>query len=65
MLVTTTLVFLAFAMWTAVSWLRAGVAPHAQAAALRERAWVRLRFLAGLGVFLVFAYAVYLSHVGR
>ncbi len=65
MLVTTTLVFLAFAAWTATDWLRALVAPRPQAAVLRKEAWIRLRFLGGLGVFLVFEYAVYLSHTGR
>lgn len=65
MLVSTTLVFLAFALWTAIGWLRTVAAPRAQAPVLRERAWVRLQFLGGLGVFLAFEYAVYLSHAGR
>ena len=64
MLVTTTLICLAFAAWTAIGWVRALVASRAQAAVLREQASVRLRFLGGLGVFLVFEYAVYLSRAG-
>jgi hypothetical protein len=65
MLVTTTLVLLVFALWTATGWLRAVVVPDSQAAMRRERAWVRLQFLGGLGVLLVVEYAVYLSPAGR
>lgn len=65
MLVSTTLTFLAFALWTAIGLLRALVAPRARTALLRKEAWIRLQFLGGLGVFLVFEYAVYLSRAGR
>jgi putative copper export protein len=60
MLVTSTVLFLGFALWTGSEWIRGVLARGSRRAALRQRARSNTQFLLGFLAVLALFYAAYI-----